>query len=45
MTDPRTGVTVMKEVLTIAGQTPDLDFPNLPNAVRSGASAFRRGGP
>jgi hypothetical protein len=32
--DPITGQTVMKEVLTIAGVTPDLEFPGLPNAVR-----------
>jgi hypothetical protein len=28
------GVTVMKEVITIAGVTPDQDFPNNPDAVR-----------
>jgi hypothetical protein len=34
-TDQRTGVTVMKEVETIAGPTPDPAFrPGLPNAVR-----------
>jgi hypothetical protein len=33
-TDPRTGATVMKEVLTIAGVTPDPEFPGLPGAVR-----------
>jgi hypothetical protein len=34
-TDPRTGVTVMKEVLTIAAPTPDKDFiATHPNAVR-----------
>ena len=33
-TDPRTGATVMKEILTIAGVTPDPDFPDLPGAVR-----------
>ena len=34
MVDPVTGATVMNEVLTIAGVTPDNDFPSLPNAVR-----------
>ncbi len=34
MIDPRTGATVMKEILTIAGPTPDADFPGFPNAVR-----------
>src|SRR6266404_2625029 len=34
MLDPVTGATVMNEVLTIAGVTPDNDFPNDPNAVR-----------
>ena len=34
MTDPISGATVMKEVLTIAGPTPDADFPSKPNAVR-----------
>ena len=35
MTDPISGVTVMKEVLTIAGPTPDEEFTNsYPNAVR-----------
>jgi hypothetical protein len=33
-TDPTTGITVMKEVLTIAGVTPDDEFPNNPGAVR-----------
>ncbi|OAI50295.1 hypothetical protein AYO44_05775 [Planctomycetaceae bacterium SCGC AG-212-F19] len=33
-TDPRTGATVMQEVITIAGQTPDPDFPGNPGAVR-----------
>jgi hypothetical protein len=35
-TDSRSGATVMKEVLTIAGQTPDPEFrgPDHPNAVR-----------
>jgi hypothetical protein len=33
-TDPVTGATVMKEVLTIAGPTPDPAFPGLPGAVR-----------
>jgi hypothetical protein len=32
--DPITGLTIMKEVLTIAGQTPDPDFPDHPGAVR-----------
>jgi hypothetical protein len=32
--DPVTGLTVMKEVLTIAGVTPDEDFPGFPGAVR-----------
>ncbi len=35
--DPRTGATVMKEVLTIAGPTPDAEYtadPQSPNAVR-----------
>jgi hypothetical protein len=32
--DPVTGHTIMKEVLTIAGVTPDEEFPELPNAVR-----------
>ena len=34
MTDPITGITVMKEVITIAGPTPDFDFPGIPGAVR-----------
>jgi hypothetical protein len=34
MTDPITGVTVMKEVITIAGPTLDFDFPGIPGAVR-----------
>jgi len=34
MVDPVTGATVMNEVLTIAGVTPDGEFPNDPNAVR-----------
>ncbi len=34
MTDPVTGATVMQEVLTIAGPTPDDEQPNYPNAVR-----------
>jgi hypothetical protein len=35
MTDPISGVQVMKEILTIAGPTPDSDFTNTyPNAVR-----------
>jgi len=33
-TDPVTGATVMKEVLTIAGVTHDDEFPGNPNAVR-----------
>ena len=32
--DPSTGATVMKEVLTIAGVTPDPEFPNVPGAVK-----------
>lgn len=32
--DPRNGATVMKEVLTIAGVTPDSEFPGVPGAVR-----------
>jgi hypothetical protein len=32
--DPVTGATVMKEVLTIAGVTPDGEFPGVPGAVR-----------
>jgi hypothetical protein len=34
MIDPITGATVMKEIHTIAGQTPDGEFPGLPGAVR-----------
>jgi hypothetical protein len=35
MTDPVTGATVMKEILTIAGPTPDTDYTNTyPNAVK-----------
>ncbi len=34
MTDPISGITVMNEVLTVAGPTPDDDFPGMPNAVR-----------
>ena len=34
MTDPISGATVMQEVITIAGPTPDGDFPGLPTAVR-----------
>jgi hypothetical protein len=35
MTDPISGATVMKEILTIAGPTPDDDYrPAYPNAVR-----------
>jgi hypothetical protein len=33
-TDPVTGAMVMKEVLTIAGVTPDSEFPGKPGAVR-----------
>lgn len=33
-TDPVTGATVMKEVMTIAGVTPDSNFPTTPGAVR-----------
>ncbi len=32
--DTITGQTVMKEVMTVLGQTPDSDFPNSPGAVR-----------
>lgn len=34
MTDPVTSLQVMKEVLTIAGPTPDSDYPGHPTAVR-----------
>jgi Dockerin type I domain len=34
MVDPITGATVMQEVLTIAGATPDSEFPSTPGAVR-----------
>lgn len=34
MADPITGATVMKEILAIAGPTPDEDFPEYPDAVR-----------
>lgn len=34
MTDPISGAMVMKEILTIAGVTPDAEFPNSPGAVR-----------
>jgi hypothetical protein len=35
MTDPITGATVMKEILTVVGPTPDADYINQhPNAVR-----------
>jgi methionine-rich copper-binding protein CopC len=34
MTDPITGVTVMNEVLTHLGVTPDPEFPDKPGAVR-----------
>jgi hypothetical protein len=34
MTDSQTGATVMKEILLIAGPTPDGDYPNVPGAVR-----------
>jgi hypothetical protein len=33
-TDPTTGATVMKEVMSIAGVTPDSEFPTLTGAVR-----------
>ena len=33
-TDPVTGETVMKEILTVSGLTPDPEFPMLPDAVR-----------
>jgi hypothetical protein len=33
-TDPISNITVMHEVLTVAGPTPDDDFPNSPGAVR-----------
>jgi hypothetical protein len=34
MTDPVSGGPVMREVLTVAGPTPDDDFPSFPDAVR-----------
>ncbi len=34
MADPATGATVMKEILAIAGPTPDSEFPDVPGAVR-----------
>ena len=34
MTDPISGIAVMREVLTVAGPTPDDDFPGSPTAVR-----------
>lgn len=34
MTDPVTGTQVMKEILTIAGPTPDWEYPGHPTAVR-----------
>lgn len=34
MTDPVSGASVMKEILTIAGPTPDQDYPGIPGAVR-----------
>ena len=34
MTDPISGAIVMKDVLTIAGPTPDDEFPGFPGAVR-----------
>jgi hypothetical protein len=34
MTDPISGATVMQEVITVAGPTPDDDFSGLPTAVR-----------
>lgn len=33
MTDPVSGASVMKEILTIVGPTPDLDYPSSPDAV------------
>src|SRR6185436_16717698 len=32
--DPFSGIQVMAEVMTVAGPTPDADFPNSPGAVR-----------
>lgn len=34
MTDPISGITVMNEVMTVAGPTPDATFPGMPTAVR-----------
>ncbi len=34
MTDPISGIAVMREILTVAGPTPDPEFPGLPGAVR-----------
>lgn len=34
MTDPISGIAVMREVLTVAGPTPDASFPDTPGAVR-----------
>ncbi len=34
MIDPISGIPVMKEVLTVAGPTPDDEFPDTPGAVR-----------
>ncbi len=34
MTDPVSGIAVMKEILTVVGPTPDWDFPGNPNARR-----------
>ena len=34
MVDPFSGISVMNEVLTVAGPTPDTDFPDSPGAVR-----------
>jgi hypothetical protein len=34
MTDTYTGATVMKEIYTITGPTPDSEFPGVPGAVR-----------
>lgn len=34
MTDPVSGATVMKEILTVAGPTPDDEYPTVPGAVR-----------
>lgn len=34
MTDPVSGTSVMKEIMTVVGPTPDWDFPGNPNARR-----------